>query len=76
MVPKRDEIVRFLQKDPTRAYCDDCVKRALGLSATDVTISTANFADQRDDRVSLGYGWCSECRTRDRVVQLRSDDPT
>jgi len=76
MVPKRNEIVRFLQKDPSRAYCDDCLKEALGISATDVTMSTANFADQRDDRVSVGYGWCSACRNRDRVVQLRSDDAT
>ena len=59
MVPKRDEIVRFLQKEPTRAYCDDCLRDALGLSGVDVTMSTANFADQRDERVAVGYGWCS-----------------
>jgi hypothetical protein len=72
VVPKRDEIVRFLQKDPTRAYCDDCLQQALGLASVDVTMTTANLADQPDERVVAGYGWCSECRKRDRVVQSRS----
>jgi hypothetical protein len=43
---------RFLQK-ATRAYCDDCLRGALGLSGVDVTMSTANFADQRDEGVAV-----------------------
>jgi hypothetical protein len=64
MVTKRDEIATFLKKEPTRGYCDDCLKQALGLSATDVTMNTANFADLQDERVAVAFGWCSECRKR------------
>jgi hypothetical protein len=70
--PKRDEIVAFLETDPSRAYCDECLRQALGFSAVDVTMSTADLADSLDERVNVAFGWCSACRKRDRVVQFRS----
>ena len=71
MVPKREHIIELLEKDPKRAYCNDCLIRALGLSPLDVTMSTANLADPGDKRVEAGYGWCSDCRRRDFIVRSR-----
>ena len=71
MSPKRDQVIQFLEKDPSRAYCADCLRQALELSPVDVTMSTVNLADTRDDRVEVGLGWCSECRRRDQVVRAR-----
>jgi|RhiMetdeSRZDD1v2_1073273.scaffolds.fasta_scaffold4782857_1 hypothetical protein len=69
MAPKRDDIVKFLEKHPTQAYCDECVRQALALFGVEVTMSTNNFAAKGDDRVVVASGWCSECRKRDRVVR-------
>ena len=71
MVPKRNQIVGFLDKNPGRAYCDTCLEKELGFSPVDVTMSTANLADARDPRVLARYGWCSGCQRHDRVVQSR-----
>jgi hypothetical protein len=71
MVPNRDDIVGFLERDPSRAYCNDCLKEALGMSAVEVTMSTEHLVDTEDERVEVGYGWCSECRHRDFVVKAR-----
>jgi hypothetical protein len=71
MGPKREDIVSFLDRDPTRAYCNDCLREALGMSAVEVTMTTENLVDTDDERVEVGYGWCSECRQRDFVVKAR-----
>ena len=71
MVPKRNQIVGFLDKNPGRSFCDDCLTEALGFSPVDVTMSTANFADARDERVIARFGWCSQCSRHDRVVASR-----
>lgn len=73
MAPKRDEIATFLESDPSRALCDECLGQALGFSVPDVTMSTTDLAEARDRRVDVRYGWCSECRRHDRVSQSRAD---
>ena len=71
MVPKRNQIASFLNDNPGHAYCDACLEKALGFSPVDVTMSTANFADARDDRVVARFGWCSQCSRHDRIVESR-----
>ena len=53
MAPKRAEIIAFLDRHPGRAYCDDCLTKALQLSPVDVTMSTANLASLDDQRVAM-----------------------
>ena len=71
MTTKGNEIVRFLEQEPSRAYCHDCLEKALDVSAMALTISTMNLADTNDDRVDVRMGWCSECLRREQVTQAR-----
>ena len=72
MGSNRDAIATFLDRDPSRALCDECLGQALGVSAPEVTMSTTNLAEMRDLRVDVRFGWCSECRRHDRVSQSRT----